>query len=120
MESIASGTFVYRGIRASSWVDRTTEPPTVLPTAFFLRFDETGLSVAINPASAVSDLNKHYGAGNLCVNCIRELGLDLVPDDLPHANITGVPHKDIDELRAERLAGLLAKQSLLIPKGDFT
>jgi len=86
-----------------------------LSEAFFLRADEvnSGLSVSWNttPEEARSQFSKCYGAVSLHVGRVRNLSLDVVPDEPNHANITGLPHKETDPKEAERLANLLAQQA---------
>jgi len=76
--------------------------------------DETGLSVQIaaetNIPEFVSSFSFCSGLASLHVGRVRTLDLDVVPDDRPHALITGLPAKDEDPLKAEYLAGELAKQ----------
>ncbi|MEH2362761.1 hypothetical protein [Nostoc sp.] len=48
------------------------------------------------------------------VGRIRDLGLDVIQDSSDHANIIGLPDVNDDPVTAERLAGLLAKQSRII------
>jgi hypothetical protein len=43
------------------------------------------------------------------------LGLDVVVDDAPHANITGLPLAAEDKLMAESLASRLAREARLVP-----
>jgi hypothetical protein len=40
--------------------------------------------------------------------------LDVEQDSVNHANITGLPNREDDLAQAERLAGLLARQSQII------
>jgi hypothetical protein len=43
---------------------------------------------------------------------VRDIGLNVVPDDVPkHANIVGIPYREDDSERAERLATELAMQA---------
>jgi hypothetical protein len=108
---------VFRGMRSSAWRDKQTN--SVKPEAFLRRpspSDQGGLSVsAIGAEHACSHLNKHYGACSLLVGRVRDLGLDVLPDEDGHANITGVPYKEDDLAGAERLAGALAKLARYVP-----
>jgi hypothetical protein len=42
------------------------------------------------------------------VGAIRELELEVVPDQPTHANITGIPYKEDDRAQAEWIASQLA------------
>lgn len=92
-------------------------------TAFFIRENErdTGLSVNFDMSpedcKAQTCFNTTYGVLSLVVRPVRALNLDIVPDDLHHANITGIPHKDDDPNRAEFIAGQLHRVSQLLLPG---
>jgi hypothetical protein len=105
---------VLRALRASSWVDNLHE-------AFLLRAGErdTGISVSYNcsPDVCRNTLQKSYGVVSLHVGKVRTLGLDVVPDELSHANITGLPSKEDNPAEAEHVANLLAKQARFVDKG---
>jgi hypothetical protein len=64
-------------------------------------------------------LKRCYGVVSLHVGRVRDLGLDVVVDEAPHANITGLPRQTDDVLRAERLASQLAKQARLVPPEQY-
>jgi hypothetical protein len=92
-------------------------------TAFFIRNNErdTGLSVNfdLTPEECRSQtcFEKTYGVRRLLVKSVRGLALEAVPDDINHANVTGIPHKDDDPARAEFLAGRLLEASELVLSG---
>ena len=121
MEPLACDTIVYRAMARKSWIDATTG--TVLPTAFFRRpppADDDGLSVDVESArSCSSALSRCYGVVSLHVGRLRNLGLDVVVDEAPHANITGLPRNTDDVLQAERLASQLARQARLVPPEHY-
>ncbi|MBI3469570.1 MAG: hypothetical protein HY000_41745 [Planctomycetes bacterium] len=48
---------------------------------------------------------------SLHVGRLRDIGLDVVPDEPQHANITNLPYPQDDPVTAERLAGLIARQA---------
>jgi len=100
-----------------NWVDRTTQ--NVLPVAFVLRpapKDPKGLSLDVDsPESCASSLNECFGVVSLHVGKVRDIGLDVVIDESPHANIKGLPRREEDAAAAERFASLLAKQARLVP-----
>lgn len=117
MESLACGTIVYRAMARKAWVDPTTQ--RVLPAAFVRRpapVDDDGLSVDVDSArSCALALNKCHGVASLHVGRVRDLGLDVVVDKVPHANITGIPRATEDAALAERFASELARQARLVP-----
>lgn len=101
---IGDGTALHRALR-------TRKESEELREAFFLRAGESdGLSVNYNCTAdrCRKKLKKSYGAVTLFAGGVRQVGmLDVVPDDLEHACITGVPHKDQDAGRAEWIASQL-------------
>ncbi len=121
MEPIACEAIVYRAMSRKDWIDPKTQ--CVLSLAFVRRpppKDNDGLSVDVDsPRSCASVLSKCHGVASLHVGRIRVLGVDVVVDEAPHANITGVPRKADDLAKAEWLAGQLAKQARLIPPDQY-
>ena len=121
MEPLACSTIVYRAMARKNWVDATTQ--SVLPAAFMRRLppaDEDGLSVDIHSAGSCSlALSKCHGVASLHVGRVRNLGLDVVVDEPPHANITSLPRTTEDAARAERLASQLARQARLVPTEKY-
>jgi hypothetical protein len=94
----------------------------ILPAAFFRRdspHDDDGLSVNIESPRSCAATLKNCHVASLHVGRIRDLGLDVVIDDPPHANITGLPRISEDRTRAERLASQLAKQARFIPPEQY-
>ncbi|NEP46612.1 MAG: hypothetical protein F6K35_48450 [Okeania sp. SIO2H7] len=89
-------------------------------TAYILRKskNERGLSVniasACSPEECAAKFRKCYGVASLNVRSIRELGLDVVPDSLSHAQIVGLPYREDDPNTAEELAFLLANLSRIV------
>lgn len=114
-ESLPCKSVVYRALR-KRWVDEDTGK--IKADAFFLRPNESGISVNIaetcSPQESAKSLNKCSAIASLHVGRVRQLGLDVVQDSRTHANLTGLPYQDDNLAEAERLAGLLAKQSRLI------
>ena len=90
-------------------------------TAFFIRSSEreTGLSVTfdLTPDECRAQFEKTYGVRSLLAQSVRELDLEIVPDEPFHANVKGIPHTDDDPVRAEFLAGQLLKISDLVSQG---
>jgi hypothetical protein len=117
-EPLACQRIVFRALTRSGWVAPNGQ---ILSGAFIRRpVDHDGLSVDIaSAASCAAPFRKCYGVASLHVGRVRRIGLDIVVDIVvdmaPHANITGVPRPEDDAANAERLAGLLAKQSRLVP-----
>lgn len=114
---------LYRGMRSKKWIDR--EKGVILPAAFFRRPTDTdGLSTNLASVCTIDDvrskLNPCHGVVSLHAGRICDIGLDIEQDSLDHANITGVPLLDEDDVEAERLAGLLAKQSRIRWLPDLT
>jgi hypothetical protein len=92
-----------------------------LHEAFLLRHDEkdSGLSVKYDctPEECRSEFNKTYGVASLTVRCVRDLELDVVPDQLTHANIIGIPYKEDNPDRAEWFASKLAECAQIVDRG---
>lgn len=90
-------------------------------TAFFIRNNERNSGLSVNfdltPDECRAPFEKTYGVRSLLVQSVRELNLEIVPDDVHHANVTGIPHVEDDPVRAEFLAGQLLKASQLISTG---
>ncbi len=93
-----------------------------LHEAFILRSNETatGLSVCFDctPAEAVaiSGLNRSFGVATLPVGGVTALELLVIADELHHANIQGLPDKELDPDRAEWLASRLAEVALIVDR----
>jgi hypothetical protein len=91
--------------------------------AFLLRSDEraTGLSIKYNctPDECENEFNKTYGVLSLIANQVANsgLGLNVIPDEANHANITGVPHQDDDFNRAMYIAGQLSSFAVTVREG---
>src|SRR5262249_8108792 len=106
---------VYRSIITDYWVNRKTGK--IKPAAFRRRpADAKGLSVNIAANYSIQQCiesphyNECFAVGSLHVGCIRDLGLEVVPDTADHANIVGVPLEGEDDKRREDLAQALAEQ----------
>jgi hypothetical protein len=112
---LARSAIVYRALLRKQWIDEDTG--RVKADAYFLRPHEPGLSVNLasvcSPEDCARFFRKCYGIASLKVGDVREIGLDVKQDTVIHANITGLPDRDQDLAKAERLAGLLAKRSAL-------
>jgi hypothetical protein len=83
-----------------------------LREAFMLRSTETGLSVCYDckPEDCFDLIQMDmHGVAKLIVGRVRGLGLKVIPNEQHHANIEGVPHKEENEVEAERLASALAE-----------
>ncbi|MEH2407114.1 MAG: hypothetical protein V7K18_00845 [Nostoc sp.] len=115
---LSCSAIVYRALLRKQWIDKDTE--RVKADAYFLRKNknEKGLSVNIaahcSPKQCAAKFNKCFALASLHVGRIRDLGLDVIQDSSDHANIIGLPDVNDDAVTAERLAGLLAKQSRII------
>ena len=114
---LGCSTIVLRALAVSGWIQNLHE-------AFLLRASDrsTGLSVSYScpPSECRSALKTSHGVISLHVGRVRELRLDVVPDEPTHANIKGLPYKE-DGLQeaalAERFASLLAQQARFVEKG---
>lgn len=83
-----------------------------LREAFMLRSTETGLSVCYDckPEDCFELIQMEmHGVAKLIVGRVKALGLKVIPNEAHHANIEGVPHKEENEVEAERLANALAE-----------
>lgn len=67
-----------------------------------------------SPQQCAARFRNCYGVASLNVGEIRALALDVVPDSTSHANIIGLPYREDDRFRADRLADLLAPISRLV------
>jgi hypothetical protein len=109
---------VYRALLRKQWIDEDTG--RVKADAYFLRVNECGLSVNLasvcSPKQCAELFRKCYGVASLEVKGVREVGLDVEQDSVNHANIVGLPYREDDLTEAERLAGLLARQSQIVWK----
>lgn len=114
--NLPCGFIVYRAIRRGWVVEHTGELATI---AFIRRLSDTdGLSVnTVSVEGARNTTQRCFAVVSLHVGRVRNLGLDVVPDQPDHANITNLPSAEEIEssiehkARAERLAGELKKQS---------
>ena len=68
------------------------------------------------PEECAARFKTCYGVARLEVGGIRELGLDVFPDSISHAEIAGLPYAENDPEMANLLADLLAQQSIVIWK----
>jgi hypothetical protein len=111
---------VYRALLRKQWIDEDTG--RVKADAYFLRVNERGLSVNLASACSAQQCSelfrKCYGVASLEVKGVREVGLDVEQDSVNHANVVGLPYREDDLAEAERLAGLLARQSQIVWKPE--
>jgi hypothetical protein len=125
-QPLECATIVYRALRASADLDRAAR--RVNRSAFLRReaTDLKGLSVNYNcPTSECGkELRKRYGVATLHVGHIRSLELDVVADQPAHANIIGVPLRDLSKPEtvelAERLADKLAEHARALLLEELT
>jgi hypothetical protein len=113
-EALATDEILKRVLRSARMLEN-------LRDAFLLRQNErnSGLSVfyrLTNEACRAGFLTS-YGVADLRVGGVRELGLGVVPDELHHANITGLPYQEDDPEMAEWYAGRLADQAAIVDRG---
>lgn len=120
--SLAPDEFVYRALLRKQWID--PDNGQVKPEAFLLRpcKDHDGLSVFraryCQPEECAGRFRACFGVGELRVGSVRSLdGLDVIQRDKDPCEqplIVGLPTTQEDRARAERLAGLLARQARLV------
>jgi hypothetical protein len=127
-EEVTHDEFLHRALLRKRLINEDTRKPK--PDAFFRRRDEEGhlkeeyLSVdrAILRSSGdfVKKFNSCHGIVGLYAWEVRNTNLDVVPmtkppNDPSHAGIIGCPDDAEDtDAENERLAGLLAKQAVVI------
>jgi hypothetical protein len=115
-EPLPEDAIVYRSLLRKQWINEDTG--RVKADAYFLRANETGLSVNLastcSPQQCAEMFRKCYGVASLEVGDVREIGLEVEQDSVNHANVVDLPYREDDLAKAERLAGLLAKRSHLI------
>jgi hypothetical protein len=115
-EPLPKDAIVYRSLLRKQWINEDTG--RVKADAYFLRANETGLSVNLasrcSPQQCAKMFRKCYGVASLEVGDVREVGLDIEQDSVNHANVVGLPYREDNLAEAERLAGLLAKGSHLV------
>lgn len=115
-EPLPLDAIVYRILLRKQWISEDTG--RVKADAYFLRANEPGLSVQIanacSPEQCARLFRKCYGVASLEVKSIRQIGLDVEQDSVNHANIIALPYREENLAEAERLAGLLAKQSQIV------
>jgi hypothetical protein len=121
MAELACSAIVYRAVSRKEFIDRVTGKVT--PAAFILRprpKDDDGLSVDFKSArSCYKSLKKCYGVVSLHVGRVRNLKLDIVPDDPTHANVTGLPRQEENPTEAANLADELARQARTVPPDEY-
>lgn len=115
-EPLLDNAIVYRALLRKRWIDR--ENLIVNYDAYLLRENENGLSVRIasacSPEECAARFRNCYGVASLQVGLIRQLGLDVILDSPSHGNIVGLPNAKDDPTLSERLADLLAQQSIIV------
>jgi hypothetical protein len=115
---LSCDTIVYRALIKRKWINEDTQE--VLPAAFYLRKDRNEVGVSVNiaamcsPKECVSGFKGCNAVASLHVGRVRDLGLDVIQDKPNHAEIIKLAYREDDLPSAERLAGLLAKQSRII------
>jgi hypothetical protein len=119
-EPLPEDAIVYRALLRKQWIDEETGK--LKADAYFLRASEPGLSVNLanvcSPEDCADLFRKCYGVASLKVGSVREIGLDVEQDSVNHANLIGLPYREDNLAEAERLAGLLAKRSLIVWKPE--
>ena len=123
MDALPCSAIVYRAMARRKWIDKSDKLHHVLPAAFMLRpapKDPQGLSVDMeSPRSCHRTLKECFGVVSLHVGRVRDLGLDVVVDESPHANVTGLPREAENRTESEHLASLLARQARIVPPDQY-
>ena len=121
MNALSCSAIVYRAMARRKWIDGQLHQ--VLPAAFKLRSapkDPQGLSVDTeSPRSCHKTLRECFGVVSLHVGRVRDQGLDVVVDESPHANVTGLPREAENRTESERLASLLSRQARIVPPDRY-
>lgn len=117
---------LFRVLKKKKWLNLDK-----LPEAFMLGTGETGLSVCYNcraeHAQTVANLDSE-GVARLfhgpvtAINALidgQQTFLTVVPDAPHHAEIQGIPHKEHDNVEAERLAGELARIAIVVIQNHY-
>ena len=119
-EPLPNSAIVYRALLRKQWINEDTG--LVESEAYYLRKNKNEQGISVNIASVFSPeqcaarFRTCYGVARLEVGGIRELGLDVIPDSISHADIIGLPYEEDDPEMADLLADLLAEQSIVIWK----
>ncbi|MEG4320970.1 MULTISPECIES: hypothetical protein [unclassified Microcoleus] len=119
-EPLPNRAIVYRALLRKQWINEDTG--LVESEAYYLRKNKNEQGISVNIASVCSPeqcaarFRTCYGVARLEVGGIRELGLDVIPDSISHADIIGLLYDEDDAERADLLADLLAEQSIVIWK----
>ena len=109
---------VYRALLRKQWINEDTG--LVESEAYYLRQDKNERGLSVNIASVftaeqcAASFKKCYGVARLEVASIRELGLDVIPDSISHAEIIHLPYAEDDPEQADFLADSLAQQSQIV------
>lgn len=103
---------LFRVLKKKRWLEAGK-----LSEAFLLGTHESGLSVCFDcqacEAPRIMNLDS-YGVASLLYGGVTSIdNLTVVADAVNHAEIQGVPHKQIDDVRAEWIASELARISTI-------
>jgi len=118
-QPLANSESVYRALLRKQWINEDTG--LVESEAYYLRKDknERGLSVSLasvfTPEQCAARFKKCYGVARLEVAHIRELGLDVIPDSISHAEIVHLPYAEDDAEQADFLADSLLFKPQILP-----
>ncbi|MEG4303152.1 hypothetical protein [Microcoleus sp. D3_18a_C4] len=119
-EPLPKRAIVYRALLRKPWINEDTG--LVESEAYYLRKNKNEQGISVNIASVCSPeecaarFRTCYGVARLEVGGIRELGLDVIPDAISHAEIADPPYAEDDPEMADLLADLLAQQSQIVWK----
>jgi hypothetical protein len=113
LEQLPDPAIVYRALR-KGWIDK--DRSIVKADAYYLRkrINEQGISVNFSIEQSLSAIRNCEGVASITAGDIRSLGLDLVRDSSSHASIIGLPYREDDRPKADELALLLARRSIIV------
>lgn len=120
VDSLPCSTIVYRTITRASDFDK--DQGRALANAFHRRqrdLDGVSVDYGLPPSECGLQLAGRRAVVSLHVGRVRNIGLDVVPNHVPnHANIVGMPFREHDSDRAEKLAKALATQARVAWRAD--
>jgi hypothetical protein len=109
---------VYRAIPRSDWLDESGDP--TIDNYLRRERDVDGLSVSSSLADCKANFQRPiYGVMSLHVGKVRDLGLEIIPDEPSHAAINDgerrLPFRNENEIEALNLADELLQLSRPVP-----
>jgi hypothetical protein len=109
----SDSSFLYRAIRASSWVDKITD--LIQPNAYDLRGDERGFSTDLIPEKTLN-LSMCYGILKVSKQDVLSLDFELDNDYETHFNIIGIPNPDQEPEKYQKMINKLIEKTEIYAK----